>query len=66
MRQSTVAMEEEYKGILQRIVSSRSLADPATGTPYLPNMDFLEIVETQFESLNTSLVAEKNANQEIL
>lgn len=66
MRQNTVAMEEEYKGILQRIVSSRSLNDPATGTPYLPNPGFLKIVEEQFESLNASMVEQRDANQKIL
>lgn len=67
MQQNTQAMEEQYRSILQNIVDTRSLTDPKTGTPYIPNDEgLLDTVEQQFTNLKTSLSDEKDNNQKIL
>lgn len=59
-------MEEQYKGLLQNIVSSGSLQDPKTGTPWLPSESILKVVDEQFKSIITELEGEHDDNQKIL
>jgi hypothetical protein len=59
-------MEDQYKALLQNIVSSGSMNDPATGKPWLPSQNFFDVVEKQFQSLKDELTAEKTANEGIL
>lgn len=66
MQQNTQAMEDQYKGLLQNIVNSGSMNDPATGKPWLPSADFFSIVAQQFTTLKNELEAEKTANEGIL
>lgn len=66
MQQTTSAMEDQYKTLLQNIVNSGSLSDPATGTPWLPATDFLEAVESQFNTMRETLKQERDDNQDIL
>lgn len=66
MKMNSKAMEEQYKSLLQQVVDARSLQDPATGKPYLPNKGFLDIVEQQFALMRAELVREKELNEEKL
>lgn len=66
MKMNSKAMEEQYKALLQQVVDARSLQDPATGKPYLPNKGFLDIVEQQFALMRAELVREKELNIEAL
>lgn len=66
MRMNSKMMEDAYKGLLQKIVDSKSLQDPETGKPYLPDKSFLDIVEQQFAIMKTGLREEKGANEDIL
>jgi len=66
MKQTTEAMEVQYKGLLQQIVTAGSLQDPDTGKPFLPNKDFLDIVVKQFQYLKDELKNENTLNKGIL
>jgi len=66
MQQTTAAMEDQYKTLLQNIVNSGSLSDPKTGTPYLPAESFLKAVESQFNTMRETLKTERDDNQQIL
>lgn len=67
MQQSTMAMESQWRGLLENIVKSGSWDDPATGTPWLPNktavlnpvQDVIEDMEEELENqmkLNTDIM----------
>lgn len=66
MRHSTAEMEEQYKGLLQNIVSSGSMNDPKTGTPWLPSKNFFDVVDKQFKQLIKELEDEHSDNQQIM
>jgi hypothetical protein len=75
MQQSTMAMESQWRGLLENIVKSGSWDDPATGTPWLPNKtavlnpvrDVIENMEEELEDqmkLNTDIMG--NHTQQII
>lgn len=66
VKRNTDEMAEAYRGLLQNIVSSGSLNDPATGTPWLPADSFFDTVREQFRDLKLELMTEKNGNQDLL
>lgn len=66
MKESTKAMEEQYKGLLENIVKSGSMQDPNTGTPWLPSAQFFTVVQTQFDALKEELKSEKRTNEGLL
>lgn len=66
MQQNTQAMVDQYQALLQNIVSSGSLQDPKTGTPFLPSNDFLSAVKKQFDLLKEDLKEERDTNQDII
>lgn len=66
MQDNTKAMESQYKALLQNIVDSGSLTDPKTGTPWLPQQEFLNTVKSQFADLVTELEFERDTNQGLL
>jgi len=66
MQQNTQAMEEQYKALLQNIVSSGSMSDPETGKPWLPSENFFKVVREQFKNLKDELKAEKDQNEGLL
>lgn len=66
MQENTQAMEDQYKALLQNIVTSGSLQDPKTGTPFLPAQNFFDVVDKQFGQLLDELESEKNDNNQLL
>jgi len=66
MQQSTQAMEQQYKALLENIVRSQSMNDPKTGDPWLPSEEFFEVVGKQFTALKDELKQEKVDNEKIL
>lgn len=66
MKMNSKLMEDAYKGLLQKIVDSKSMSDPETGKPYLPDKSFLDIVEQQFALMKTELTKEKETNEQTL
>lgn len=66
MKESTKAMEEQYKGFLENIVKSGSMQDPETGTPWLPSAQFFSVVQTQFNAMKEELKEEKETNEQLL
>lgn len=66
MQQSTKAMEDQYRSLLENIVKSQSMTDPATGTPWLPSTEFFNTVGQQFTALKDELKQEKADNEKIL
>lgn len=66
MQQNTQAMEDQYRALLQNIVTSGSLTDPDTGKPWLPSASGLALVDSQFDALKKQLEGEKTSNQAIL
>lgn len=66
MQQHAEAMEEQYKSLIQKIITSGSLTDPETGTPYLPAKSFLDTVEKSFAALEQALKTEKEDNEGLL
>lgn len=66
MQQNTHAMEDQYRALLQNIVSSGSMNNPETGKPWLPSQNFFDVVKKQFQALKDELIGEKGANQQIL
>lgn len=66
MKMNSKMMEDAYKGLLQKVVDSKSLTDPETGKPYLPDKSFLDIVEQQFALMKTALREEKKTNEDVL
>jgi len=66
MQENTKQMEDQYRALLQNIVSSGSMANPETGKPWLPSQDFLTVVKDQFTALKTELLSEKSQNEGIL
>merc|ERR1719271_656088 len=66
MQENTKQMEDQYRALLQNIVSSGSMQNPETGKPWLPSQDFLTVVEQQFTALKDELKNEKSQNEGIL
>jgi len=66
MQENTQQMEDQYRALLQNIVSSGSMQNPETGKPWLPSQDFLTVVEQQFTALKDELKNEKSQNEGIL
>jgi len=66
MQENTQQMEDQYRGLLQNIISSGSMSNPETGKPWLPSVEFLDIVQAQFTALKDELKTEKGQNEEIL
>jgi len=66
MKKETTALADHYKGLLQQIVTAGSLVNPETGTPYIPDFQFLGIVEQQFETITSELEAQKIANDALI
>jgi hypothetical protein len=66
MQKNMQAMEDQYKSLIQDIISSKSLNDPATGTPWIPAQDFLVTIETQFDTLKKELNNEADDNRGLL
>jgi len=66
MQENTQQMEDQYKALLQNIISSGSMQNPETGKPWLPSQEFLRVVEQQFTALKDELKNEKAQNENIL
>lgn len=66
MQENTKQMEDQYRALLQNIVSSGSMQNPETGKPWLPSQNFLDVVEAQFKALKDELKNEKEQNEGIL
>lgn len=66
MQKNMNAMEDQYKSLIQDIISSKSLNDPATGTPWIPSADFLTTIEQQFKTLKQELNNEATDNRGLL
>lgn len=66
MQENTQAMESQYKALLQNIVDSGSMNDPATGTPWLPSQNFFDTVNKQFTTLLDELSSERDENNKLL
>lgn len=66
MTDRTQKMADAYGAILQKIVDTKSLSDPATGTPYAPSAAIIETLRGTFEDLETDLGEERNTNQGLI
>lgn len=67
MQATTEAMEDQWKGLLVKIVNSGSLNDPATGNPWMPSKSLiLDPVETAVGEMEQQLKDEKGLNSDIM
>lgn len=67
MQASTEAMENQWKGLLEKIVKSGSLNDPATGNPWMPSKSLiLDPVEKAVGEMEEELKEEKGLNSNIM
>lgn len=67
MQATTEAMEDQWKGLLQKIVASGSLNDPATGNPWMPSKTLiLDPVEGAVQAMEGQLKEEKDVNSNIM
>lgn len=67
MQATTEAMEDQWKGLLQKIVASKSLNDPSTGNPWMPSKSLiLDPVEGAVTAMEGELKAEKDVNSAIM
>lgn len=67
MQQTTEAMEDQWKSLLQNIVNSGSLADPATGNPWMPSKSIiLDPVNNVIGQMEGELNDQKDLNTGIM
>lgn len=67
MQATTEAMEDQWKGLLQKIVASKSLNDPATGNPWMPSKTLiLDPVEGAVSTMEGELKEQKGLNSQIM
>lgn len=66
MQQGAQGVMDAYQNLLQKIVASGSIEDKVTGERYVPASGILDTVRSQFSNLEVDLVAQKNANNDIL
>lgn len=66
MTDRTQKMADSYGAILQKIVDTKSLTDPATGTPYAPSADIIQTLRDTFDGLETDLGDERDTNQGLI
>lgn len=59
-------MADSYGAILQKIVDTKSLTDPVTGTPFAPSTDIIENLRSMFSDLEADLGEERNTNQDLI
>lgn len=67
MQQSTREMEDQYKAILNNVVTTGSWDDPKTGNPWVPNKAIiLDPVLKVIEDMEGELVEQKDLNTNIM
>jgi len=67
MQQSTRQMEDQYKAILNNVVTSGSWDDPKTGNPWVPNKGLvLDPVNRIIEDMEGELGEQKDLNTNIM
>lgn len=66
MEKSAQQMADNYNAMLQKVVDSKSLTDPNTGKPYLPDETLVGILEDTFAKLEDGLDEEKTTNQGLI
>lgn len=67
MQQSTRQMEDQYKAILNNVVTSGSWDDPKTGNPWVPNKAIiLDPVQKVIEDMEGELGEQKQLNTNIM